>query len=77
VSYRLTPVVAVTATGSRQITASDGLRPGNSLNSFVLGVTTQFNSRAGFGLNARYADFSSITDPYREALVTATLTYRF
>ena len=77
VSYRLTPVMSVTATGSRQITGSSGLRAGNRLNSLALGLTTQLNRQTAFGLNVRYADFSSPTDPYREALVTATLNFRF
>jgi uncharacterized protein (PEP-CTERM system associated) len=77
VSYRLTPQTSVTATGSRQLTPSSGLRAGNSLNTITFGVATEFSRRVSLGVNARYADFSSATDPYREALATATLNFRF
>jgi uncharacterized protein (PEP-CTERM system associated) len=77
VSYRLTPQTAITAVGSRQVTNSNGLLSGNSLNSLSVGVTTQFTSQTSFGLNVRYADFSGSIDPYREALATATLNFRF
>jgi len=76
-SYRLTPVMSVTLTGSRQLTDSDGTRAGNSLNSIALGVITQFSPKVSAGLNVRFADFSSTVDPYREALATATLNFRF
>lgn len=77
VSYRLTPQTSATVTGSRQVTPSSGLRIGNRLHTVSLGVTTQVTRQVSFGVNARYADFSSSTDPYREALATATLSFRF
>ena len=77
VAYRLTPQMSANVIASRQVTASSGLLSGNRLHTVGLGLTTQVSRQASFGFNARYADFSSSTQPYREALATATLSYRF
>jgi len=77
VSYRLTPISAVNASVSRQVTPSNGLQVGNNLRSATLGYSTQLTRTISLGANARYAVFESLTDPYREASASASLNFRF
>ncbi|MBX3638413.1 MAG: TIGR03016 family PEP-CTERM system-associated outer membrane protein [Rubrivivax sp.] len=77
VSHRLTPTSSVSLTGSRQIAKSSGARPGNDLKSMLLAWSGRVSTRTSVGLSARYSVFDSVTDPYREAAVTASITMVF
>jgi uncharacterized protein (PEP-CTERM system associated) len=75
-SYRLTPQMSVSASGSLSRVPGAGSASGE-LKSVSTALTHQLGRRTSFGLNARYVVFNSSTDPYREATLTASLSMGF
>ncbi len=77
VSYRLTPTASLNMTGSRLLTHGTATLAGTELKSATLGWTDQIARRTTASVNLRYSVFNSITDPYREAAISASLSQRF
>jgi uncharacterized protein (PEP-CTERM system associated) len=76
-SYRLTPQTSVAMGGSRTMTFPTSLLPGTDLKSANLSLTSQVGRQANAQLGARYTVFNSVTDPYRETSLSASLNLRF
>jgi len=77
VSYRLTPISAVNASVSRQVTPGNGLQLGNNLRTATVGYSTQLSRTVSLGVNGRYAVFEGAINPYNETSATASLNFRF
>jgi uncharacterized protein (PEP-CTERM system associated) len=77
IGYRLTSVDSISLTGSHQRTLTSGTQLGNDLKSIGLGWSSQLGRRTTLSANARYAQFSSATNPYRESSVNGSLSMRF
>ncbi|MCY7317026.1 MAG: TIGR03016 family PEP-CTERM system-associated outer membrane protein [Rubrivivax sp.] len=76
-SYRLSPTSSLALTGSRLLTRANGLLAGATLDSVSLSYASSLSLRASATLGARYSIFDSVTEPYKEAAVFATLNQRF
>ena len=76
-SYRLSPDATLALTGSRLLTQGTDTRTGTNLKSLSLSLSSQLARRTSASLSARYSVFTSATDPYREAGITASLSQRF
>lgn len=76
-SYRLTPTASVNITGTRLLTAANGVNLGTELKSLSLGWSDQLARRTVASVNMRYSVFNSVANGYREAAVTASLSQRF
>jgi uncharacterized protein (PEP-CTERM system associated) len=76
-SYRLTPSSSMSLVGSRQRTASSGTLPESDLQSASISLSSVLGRYASTSFALRYSDFNSVSNPYREAAVTASLTVRF
>lgn len=77
ISYKLTPTASLSLGGSRQITTGSDLHAGTDLKSVSVSWTDRISQRLNASVAARYTSFSSVTDPYRETGVTATLGMQF
>ena len=76
-SYRLTPTASTSLTGSRLTTPGTSVNAGTDLKSLSLSWTDQLGRHVSTSLAARYSVFNSLTDPYRDTSVTASLALRF
>ena len=76
-SYRLTPDESLALTGSQLVTQATATQGSTSLKSLSLSLSSQLARRTSASLSVRYSVFTSATDPYREAGVTASLSQRF
>ena len=76
-SYRLTPTASMAMTGSRLVTQGTATLGGSNLHSVSLSLSDQLARRTSASLSVRYSVFTSATDPYREAGITASLSQRF
>ena len=76
-SYRLTPTSTTALTGSHLLTPSTATQGRTELRSVSLSLSEQLARRTSASLSVRYSVFSSATDPYREAAITASLSQRF
>lgn len=76
-SHRLTQTATASLIGSLLRTAATPTRGGTELQSISLNWTERLSLRTGVGLTARYGRFSSPTDPYSEAAISASLNHRF
>ena len=76
-SYRLTPTASMALTGSRLVTQGTATLGGSNLHSVSLSLSDQLARRTSASLSVRYSVFTSATDPYREAGITASLSQRF
>ena len=76
-SYRLTPTASMALTGSRLVTQGTATLGGSNLHSVSLSLSDQLARRTSASLSVRYSVFSSATEPYREAGITASLSQRF
>lgn len=77
VSYRLSPASAVSLSGSRQRTSSNGVEPEADTQSASLSWSTIFGPHISATFALRHTDFDSLSNPYRESAVTALLNVRF
>lgn len=75
--YKLTPEDSVSLSGSQLRTLSSGLQQGTDLKSVGLSWSSQLGRRTTASANARYAQFSSLTNPYRESSLSGSLSMRF
>jgi uncharacterized protein (PEP-CTERM system associated) len=76
-NYRLTPTATASLTGSQLKTLAAPAQPGNDLQSVSLGWADQLALRTRAALSLRYSRFSSLSEPYRETSLTASLSQRF
>ncbi|MEO6664263.1 MAG: TIGR03016 family PEP-CTERM system-associated outer membrane protein, partial [Rubrivivax sp.] len=76
-SHRLTPTASASISASQSRTASSGSQSGNDLRSVNLTLSEQLSRRVSGNLSARYSDFDSPTQPYREAALQASINVRF
>ncbi len=76
-SHRLTPTASASASASLLRTGSSGAQEGNDLRSLSLSVSEQLTRMISASLSARYSDFNSATQPYRESALTASFNVRF
>lgn len=77
ISYRLTPTSALSLSGSRQRTASNGTQPESDSQSASLSWSSTLGRHVSTSLALRYTDFDGLSNPYREAAATASLIVRF
>lgn len=77
VGYKLTPVDSINVSGSHLRTLTSGSQLGTDLKSIGLGWNSQLGRRTTVSANARFAQFSSATNPYRESSVSGSLSMRF
>lgn len=77
VSYRLTPTASANVSGQRLMTKPTSTQAGTDLKSLSLGWTDQLGRRTTAAISVRYSVFNSLTDPYRETALTASLNMRF
>ncbi len=77
VSYRLSPASALSLSGSRQRTSSEGVQPESDTQSDSLSLSTIFGPHISATFSLRHTDFDSLSNPYREAAATASLNVRF
>ena len=75
--YKLTPQDSVNLSASHLRTLASGLQPGTDLKSIGLGWSSQLGRRTTATVNARHAQFSSLTNPYRESSLSGSLSMRF
>jgi uncharacterized protein (PEP-CTERM system associated) len=76
-SYRLTPTSSLALTGSRLLSRSSATGIGTELKSLSLSFSDQIARRTSLSASARYSVFNSLTDPYRDAALTVSLSQRF
>lgn len=76
-AYRLTPTLTFTTLGSRLMTEPGGAQAGTDLKSLTVSLTDRIGRHATASVNARYTVFNSVTNPYRESSVGASLGLRF
>jgi len=76
-SYRLTPDASLALTGSRLVTQATATQGSTNLKSLSLSLSSQLARRTSASFSVRYSVFTSATDPYREAGITASLSQRF
>ncbi len=76
-SYRLSPTDSLVLTGSRLQTRGNGLLAGSTLDSVSLSYSSALGLRTSASLGARYSVFDSVTEPYKEAAIFASLNQRF
>ena len=76
-SYRLSPTMGVSVTGSRMLAQATSVSAATELKSLSLNMNSQLARRTTATVSARYTVFNSPTDPYREAAVTVSLGHRF
>jgi uncharacterized protein (PEP-CTERM system associated) len=76
-SYRLTPSSSLALTGSRLLSRSSATGLGTELKSLSLSFSDQIARRTSLSASARYSVFNSLTDPYRDAALTVSLSQRF
>lgn len=76
-SYRLTPTSSLALTGSRLLSRSSATGNGTELKSLSLSFSDQIARRTSLSASARYSVFNSLTDPYRDAALTVSLSQRF
>ena len=77
VGYKLTPQDSVNLSGSQLRTLSSGLQQGTDLKSIGLSWSSQLGRRTTATASARHAQFSSLTNPYRESSLSGSLSMRF
>ncbi|RVU49813.1 TIGR03016 family PEP-CTERM system-associated outer membrane protein [Rubrivivax rivuli] len=77
VAYRLTPTATLNLQGSRLMTKATNNQAGTDLKSLGLNLTERLGRHTTAGLSARYSVFNSVTTPYRETAVSATLGLRY
>lgn len=76
-SHRLTPTASATLSASQIRTASTDTQTGNDLRSLNLSLSEQLTRMISGSLTARYSDFGSATQAYRETALTASFNVRF
>lgn len=76
-AYRFTPHTTLSMSGTRRMTFANALAAGNDLKSAELGLTSQIGMRMTGRITARYTVFNSVTEPYREAALSSSITLRF
>ena len=75
--YRLAPEDTLSLTALHQRTLTSGLQQGNDLKSVALSWSSQPTRRSSTTVSLRHAQFSSITNPYRESSLSGSLSMRF
>lgn len=75
--YRLGPGIRITLDAGWLTVLASGPTPGNNLRFLTAGIETSLAARTQASFGARYSEFSSTTDPYREAGIIARLNHRF
>ncbi len=76
-SYRLTPTATASLIGSRLMTKPTSTQVGTDLKSLSLTLSDRIGPYATAAVNARYSVFNSVSAPYRETAVGASLGLRF
>ena len=76
-SYRLSPTESVALTGSRLLTRGNGVLAGSTLDAVTLSYANSLGRRTTLSVGARYSIFDSVSEPYKEAAIFASLNQRF
>lgn len=77
ISYRLTPTSALSLSGSRQRTVSDGTQPESDNQSANLSWSSVLGPHVSTSIALRHTDFNGLSNSYRETAATASLNVRF
>lgn len=76
-SHRLTPDSSVNLVVSQQKSTGSSTSAATTLRSYILLWSGRLSSRTNLSVSARHAKFTSVTEPYTENALTASLQLKF